>query len=154
MRPLTIKFTLLFCLCGAGVVDAQDREWKVRMKNLPPEVQKTVTEQSQGAKIKGLSREIEQGKTFYEVELLVNGHTKDVLMDPSGAVVAIEEQVELAALPPAVKSAIEKQAGKRRILLVESVIKDGAVTYYEAHIKNRLRISEFKVRPDGQPAGK
>jgi hypothetical protein len=124
------------------------------MKNLPPEVQKTVVEQSQGAKIRGFSKEIEQGKTFYEVELFVNGHTKDVLMDPSGAVVAIEEQVELAALPPAVKSAIEKHAGKRRILLVESVIKDGAVAYYEAHIKNRLRISEFKVGPDGQPAGK
>lgn len=28
MRPLTIKFTFLFCLCGAGLVDAQDRDTK------------------------------------------------------------------------------------------------------------------------------
>ncbi|MFN0122862.1 MAG: hypothetical protein ACKV2V_20375, partial [Blastocatellia bacterium] len=60
---------------------ARDGEKRARMKDLPPAVRKTVQGQSHGANLRGLAREIEKGKTFYEVEMLVNGHTKDVLMD-------------------------------------------------------------------------
>src|SRR4051812_35886143 len=68
-----------------------DSERSVKMKDLPAAVQQTVREQSRGAKIRGLSVETENGVTNYEVELLVNGHSRDVLIDPSGAVVTVEE---------------------------------------------------------------
>jgi hypothetical protein len=129
----------------------EEQEVRVRMKDLPAPVQRTVKEQSQGAALRGLSKEIKDGRTFYEAELRVAGHTRDVLIDIDGRVVEIEEQVALNALPPAVRSEIVRRAGKGRILLVESITIDGAIVAYEAHIKTAGKISELKVGPDGKP---
>jgi uncharacterized membrane protein YkoI len=129
---------------------AQNSEKRVKMKDLPAAVQATVKEQSKGATLRGLAKEVEDGKTFYEAELKVNGHNKDVLMDSTGAVVEIEEAVSLASLPPAVKAEIEKQAGGNKIAGVESITKNGALVAYEAHIKTGKKSREVKVGPDGQ----
>src|SRR3954467_10439875 len=91
---------------------AQDQEKSVKMKDLPAPVQQTVREQSKGAVIRGLAQETGNGVTNYEVELKINGHNKDVLIDPNGSVVEIEEQVTLSSLPPAVKTAIVQSAGR------------------------------------------
>jgi hypothetical protein len=80
----------------------------------------------------------------------VNGHNKDVLIDSTGAVVEIEEQVALGSLPPAVKAQIEKQAGRGKIVMVESLTRKGAFVGYEAHVKNGKKRLEIKVGPDGQ----
>jgi uncharacterized membrane protein YkoI len=129
---------------------AQDSEKPVKMKDLPKPVQKTVKEQSKGATVRGLSKEMDQGKTYYEVELNVKGHTKDVLIDPTGAVVETEEEVALDSVPAVVKAEFEKHAGNGKIQVVESITKDGAVVAYEAHIKIGERFLEVKVGPDGQ----
>ncbi|MBI3469901.1 MAG: hypothetical protein HY013_00925, partial [Candidatus Solibacter usitatus] len=102
-------------------------ETKVQMKDLPPAVQKTVAEQSKGAIVRGLAKEVEDGKTFYEVELKVKGRTRDVLIDPTGAVVSVEQEVALDSMPGAARAASEKGAGKGRIVLVESVTAGGKV---------------------------
>ena len=70
-------------------------EKSVKMKDLPRAVQKTVQEQMSGAKLLGLSKETEKGKTFYEAETTVNGHTRDVLIDSKGAVVQVEEEIAM-----------------------------------------------------------
>ena len=127
-----------------------ESERSVRMKDLPAAVQQTVREQSRGARIRGLSVETEKGVTNYEVELKVDGHTRDVLIDPSGAVVAVEEEVTLASLPAAARTAIERNAGRGRILLVESISKGGVVEAYEAHVRRGRKTVEIKVGPDGQ----
>ncbi|MFL6284929.1 MAG: hypothetical protein ACJ74Q_17435 [Pyrinomonadaceae bacterium] len=127
-----------------------ESEHSVKMKDLPAPVQRTVREQSRGAKIRGLSVETENGVTSYEVELKVNGHNRDVLIDPSGAIVSVEEQVALAALPDAVRVAIMRNAGRGRVLIVESISKGGAIEAYEAHVRRGRKTVEIKVGPDGQ----
>jgi hypothetical protein len=129
---------------------AQASEKPVKMKDLPKAVQTTVLEQSKGATVRGLSKETDNGKTYYEVELKVNGHNKDVLIDQTGAVVEIEEEVSITSVPPAVKAQMEKQAGGGKIVIVESVTKNDAVVAYEAHVKTGKKRSEIKVAPDGQ----
>ena len=124
-------------------------EKKVRMKDLPEAVRKTVQEQSKDATIRGLAKEVEDGKTFYEAELTVNGHNKDVLIDPTGAVVEIEEQVALSSLPAEVKATIQKAAGKGKITAVESVTKNNTLEAYEAHVSTAGKKSEIKVAPNG-----
>ena len=127
-----------------------DSEHSVKMSELPAAVQQTVREQSRGAKIRGLAVETENGVTNYEVELRVNGHTRDVLIDPSGTVVAVEEQVALASLPATVRDGIVKNAGGGRVGIVESISKGGVIEAYEAHVKRGRRTVEIKVGPDGQ----
>lgn len=129
---------------------AQDQEKRVKMKDLPEAVQKTVREQSKGAIIRGLAEETENGKTNYEVELKVNGHNKDVLIDPTGAVVVVEEEVTLESLPALVKTAIEQNAVNGKIKMVESITEGGVIVAYEAHIKKAGKSIEIKVSPDGQ----
>src|SRR2546427_5669425 len=72
----------------AGTSSAQEK--KIKRSDLPPAVEKTVAAESTGATIKGFSSE--KGETFYEAEMMVNGHSKDVLIAADGTVVEVEEQ--------------------------------------------------------------
>jgi uncharacterized membrane protein YkoI len=130
--------------------EAREQESRVRMKDLPAAVQQTVREQSKGAVIRGLSREVENGETRYEVEMKVNGRNRDVLIDPTGAVVEIEEQVKFASLPAAVRTTIEQNAAGGKVVSVESITKGGALVWYEAHVKKAGKSQEIKVNPEGQ----
>jgi hypothetical protein len=137
-----------------AVTPAQEK--KVKMSDLPPAVQKTVKEQSQGATIRGLTREVENGKTQYEAELTVNGHSKDLTIDSDGNVVEVEEQVALGSLPEAVQKTIRQTASKGRILKVESVSRHGTLAMYEAVVVKGGKKSEIQVGTDGKlvPKGK
>lgn len=129
---------------------AQSTERPVKMQDLPAAVQATVREQSKGATVRGLAEEVKDGQTFYEVSLRVKGRSRDVLMDATGNVVEIEDQVTLASLPPAAKAEIIKQAGQGKILLVESITKNNAIVAYEAHVRRAGKIVEIKVDPAGK----
>src|SRR5207249_2363144 len=114
---------------AAGVVGALASEKPVKMKNLPPTVQRAIQEQTKGAQVKRLAKEVEDGKTFYEAETSVNGHGRDLLFDSAGALVEIEEETSLASIPASVKAAIEKRAAGGKITKVEIVTKGQTVTY-------------------------
>src|SRR5579864_4057347 len=81
-RGLLVFASWALLLAAAGAIAHEKR---ISRSELPPAVQKTVDEQSRGATVHRFSKEIEDGKTYYEVELKVDGHSKDVLMDPSGS---------------------------------------------------------------------
>jgi len=130
---------------------AEENEKKINRSNLPPAVEKTVAAQTQGAIIRGFNEEKENGKTYYEAELTVNGHSKDILIDPTGAVVEIEEQVDLASLPAAVQSGLQTKAGAGKLGKIESITKHDKVVAYEAKVMNNGKRSEVQVGPDGKP---
>jgi len=130
---------------------AEDTEEAVTMEQLPAAVKKTVLEVSKGVKLRGLTREVEAGKTFYEAELDVNGRTRDVIMDESGAIVLIEEEVELSSVPAAVRAAIEKWAAGGTNLLVETLTRNNKLEAYEAHVQKNGKETELKVDPNGKP---
>jgi len=129
---------------------APDQEQRVTRRDLPAAVARTVDAQARGATIRGFSREKENGQTFYEVELRVNGHSRDVLMDTTGAVVEVEEQVDVATLPAAVRAGLMAAAGSGTLRSVESVTRGGQ-TAYEGHVNTKGKWSEIKVGPDGNP---
>jgi uncharacterized membrane protein YkoI len=141
MIRLLIITLVSFAIARAG-------ETSVKMKDLPPAVQKTVEEQTKGAQIKGLSKEIEKGKTMYEVETVVNGKARDLTIDATGALISVEEAIAIDAIPAAAKAAIEKLATGAQIKSVEAVTK-GKVVTYEAVIAKGLKKSEVVVGADG-----
>src|SRR2546423_3663810 len=130
---------------------AQEKEKKIKRSDLPAAVEKTVVAQSAGAKVKGFSEEKEKGQTFYEAELLVNGHSKDVLMDANGAVVEVEEEVPMSGLSADVKTGLQAKAGSGKIAKVESITKNNKLVAYEAHVNTNGKKSEVQVGPDGKP---
>src|SRR5258707_9739416 len=76
-----ISFLTAFLIVTASI--AQER--KIKRSDLPPAVEATVAAQSVGANIKGFSVEKEDGKTYYEAEMVIHGYSKDILMDATGA---------------------------------------------------------------------
>ena len=126
------------------------QEKRVQKSDLPAAVQKTADEQSKGATVKGYNKEIENGKVEYEVELMVNGHSRDVSMDPQGNVLEVEEEVALNSLPPAVSAGLRQKAGKGTIRKVESLTKHGTLVSYEAQVLTGGKRSEIQVGPDGK----
>lgn len=133
----------------AGTASAQEK--RIKRSELPPAVEKTVTAQSEGATIRGFSEEKEKGQTFYEAEMTVNGHSKDVLIAADGTIVEIEEQVMFDSLPAAVKAGLQAKAGAGKILKVESLTKKGKLVAYEAKVETNGKKSEVQVGPDGKP---
>jgi hypothetical protein len=133
----------------AGTASAQEK--KIKRSDLPPAVEKTVAAQSVGATIRGFSTEKEKGQTFYEAEMMVDGHSKDVLIAADGGIVEVEEQVALDSLSADVKAGLQAKAAKGKILKVESLTKKGKLVAYEAQVETNGKKSEVQVGPDGKP---
>ncbi len=148
LRDRIIFASLVIAL--ATVTAAQAQERKIKRAQLPPAVEKTVAEQSQGATIKGFSTEIEKGNRVYEAEMTVNGHGKDILIDSKGNVIEIEEEVAMDSLSQAVKDGLTKAAGTGTISKIESLTKNGALVAYEAVVKRGAKHSEIQVGPNGE----
>lgn len=127
------------------------QEKKIKHSDLPEAVKKTVATQVHGAKIRGFSEEKENGQTLYEAELMVDGHSRDVLMDASGAVVEVEEQVALDSLSPAVRDGLHTKAENGKLVKVESLTKKGKLVAYEAQVVTDGKRSEVQVGPNGEP---
>jgi uncharacterized OsmC-like protein len=147
-----MKYTVIVltgCLAVAGGALAQEK--KIKRSDLPAAVEKTVTEQSKGATIRGFSEEQEKGRTTYELQMTVNGHSKDVEMDENGTVIEVEEQVTLEALPTEVRTGLQAKAGKGRITKVESITKKNRLVAYEAQVDLDGKKSEVQVGADGKP---
>jgi hypothetical protein len=149
---MNTNYLLAFAASGllfAGTTSAQEK--KIKRSDLPPAVEKTVAAQSEGATVRGFSMEKEKGQTFYEAEMTINGHTKDVLIAADGTVAEVEEQVVLDSLSPEAKAGLQAKAGKGQILEVESITKKGKLVAYEAKVETNGRKSEVQVGPDGKP---
>jgi hypothetical protein len=127
------------------------QEKKIKRSDLPPAVEKTVVAQSKGAEIRSFSQETEDGQVRYEVELMVNGHSKDIEMDASGAIVEVEEQVAMESLPAAVRDGLQAKAGKGKLIKVESITKHDKLVAYEAQVLTGGKKSEVQVGADGKP---
>jgi hypothetical protein len=130
---------------------AEEHEKKISRSDLPAAVEKTVAAQSNGATIRGFNEEKENGKTYYEAELTINGHSKDVLIDATGTVAEVEEQVDFAALPGAVQAGLQAKAGSGKLGKVESITKHEKLVAYEAKVTINGKRSEIQVGPDGKP---
>ncbi len=149
---MTLPAMLLALIAVSATAAAgQSSEKKVTRAQLPLAVEKAVQQNSQDATIKGFSQEIEHGATFYEAEMTVNGHSKDVLIDQQGHIAEIEEEVAFDSLPAQVKQGLQSKAGDGKIGKVESLTKQGKLVAYEAKVTRNGKRSEIQVGPDGKP---
>jgi hypothetical protein len=85
--PRNMSITIIAGLFIAGACSAQEK--RIKRSDLPPAVEKTVAEVSKGATVRGFNEEKENGKVAYEVEMVVNGNSKDVQIDPNGMVTEV-----------------------------------------------------------------
>lgn len=118
------------------------------LKDLPPAVRATVERETKNAVLKGVSKEKEKGKIVYELESVVDGRSRDLMIDGDGKVYVVEEQLDPAKLPAAVRDAF---LAKGTIVKAESVLANGRTTY-EGQLKSKAgKTVTLEVDSEGRP---
>lgn len=143
-------FFLVLTLLASALNSAQAQEKKINRSELPAVVEKTVEAQAAGASLRGFSKETENGRVLYEAELTMNGHSKDILIDETGKVVEVEEQVDIDALSPSVRNALLTKAGTGKIVKVETLTKNHTLVAFEAQVRTSGKRLEIQVGPNGE----
>src|ERR1700704_4257820 len=116
-----MRFVTVFVSGSALLRFAMAADTKVKVESLPAAVQAAVKEQTKNATLVGLSKEVEKGKTTYEVETKVNGKTRDLLLDATGKRVEVEEETDIKSIPAAAREAIQKTAAGGTVKRVETL---------------------------------
>jgi len=143
----TILLTGTVACCGVALARASERT--IQRTDLPPAVQRTADAQSTGATVRRYVKDNEGGHVEYEVEMTLDGHSKDVSIALDGTLLEIEEQVALDAIPGNVRKGLVTRAGGGTITKVESITKLGKIVAYEAQVRTAGKHSEIQVGPDG-----
>lgn len=151
-----MRCNLRFLLVGVAIstllLPSWAQEKKLQKSDLPPAVLKTADQESKGATVRGYSTEVENGQREYEVEMMVEGHSRDVTIAQDGAILEVEEQVQMRDLSPEVQKALRARAKTGTITKIESLTKHGRLVAYEAQVKARGtkgNYYEIQVGPDG-----
>ena len=127
---------------------------QVDMKGLPPAVQKTVAAESKRATIRALSRQTEGGKTLYRLETTVHDRTRDLLIDSSGAVVELREELRLRSLPVAAQDEVKKSLRGAKLVRLESITRGGTLQGYSALVEKGGQRTQVLLGPRGRPLPK
>ena len=118
------------------------------LSTLPAPVRATIENETKNATLKHVSKEIEKGRTQYEVETTVSGKSRDFLVDASGKLLEVEEEIALDATPAPVREALRKHGN---VLKVETVLREGTTTY-EASVQGASgRKSSVALDAQGKP---
>lgn len=119
------------------------------LNKLPPAVQKAIQDESKGAEIKNISKEIEHGVTQFEVETLLNGKHRDFNVDTKGSVLVVEEESTLDAFPAPARTAILNKVADGKLGMVELVKKGAEITYEASYTAKNGKKHEVLVKADG-----
>ena len=130
----------------------KEKEVQVSLVQLSEPARATVERVTAGGKIEQMTKEVERGKTVYDVEAEVDGkHVEFLIANADGAVLGTEVPIEYGELPEAVRTSAEKYFGTAAGLKAMKGVEYGETTYEIEGPKNG-KIVEATFDPTGQPA--
>jgi hypothetical protein len=124
----TLAFVVALLICAKVVASAQGDQ-KIKAKDLPAAVTAAFQKAYPNAKIKGTSKEVENGKTMYEVESVDGKINRDLLYNADGTCAEIEETIPGKALPSDVANALNKSFPKGKVMKSEKLTKGETIRY-------------------------
>jgi uncharacterized membrane protein YkoI len=102
---------------------------KVALDQVPKPVMDTAKTKYPGAQITAAVKEVEDGKTTYELTLKYKGDSIDLVIKPDGTLVAIEKLLDAKDLPKPVTAAINAKYPGASIKKAEELTQEGVVSY-------------------------
>lgn len=134
---------------GAGVASARVK--KIKEADLPEPVRATAAELSASGRVTGYFQREQDGGVIYEVDFVVDGRWKGVLISPTGEIIVVQAEVLWAQLDPKVQSGLKQKAGDGKVVKVDSVTRGGKIQRYIAIVDHDGKKSKVEVGPDGAP---
>lgn len=119
------------CASNKGGEDQKEEEAvRVTLAELSGPARATVDKVTAGGQVEKIAKEIEKGKTVYDVEATVDGkHLEFLIAEADGVVLGTEVPIEFSDLPEAVRAEAEKYFGSAIGLKVWKGIEYGQTTY-------------------------
>jgi hypothetical protein len=119
-----------FGLLGLVTVGgARADEEKVPLDKVPAAVTNAVKKKFPSAKIEEATKEVEDGKTTYEIGIEQDEHDITVSLKEDGTILEIEKEIAVKDLPSAVTGAIAAKYPRGTLKKAEEVTKGEKVTY-------------------------
>jgi hypothetical protein len=126
-------------------------EEKVELDKLPKAVVEAVKKKFPRAELNSASKEKEDGKTVYEVNIKDGKTTIEVTLTDKGKIVSIEKEITVKDLPSVVAETLESKYPKATIKKVEEIIKEDRTTAYELLLVNAdKKTLEVSFSPEGK----
>jgi hypothetical protein len=149
MRGWILGACVWAVLAGALIAD----EEKVELDKLPKAVSEAVKKKFPKAKIVSASKEKEDKKTVYEVQIKDGDSKADVTVTPEGEIVTVEKEIALKDLPREVKTALDDKYPKATVKKVEEIhsgkdLKD--LAYEVLLVTKEKKTVEVKFDPKGK----
>ena len=129
-------------------VGAQAAEKKIKQSALPAAVQKTAEAQSTGATVTGYTSDKVEGAMVYQMDLVVDGLTRGIVMDSDGTVVSVEQQIAWDQVPAEIQKDFTNVSSKGKLGAVSSISKDGKIVAYDAALVIKGETSHVRVKPN------
>jgi uncharacterized membrane protein YkoI len=141
-------------VCAAMAAQARE-ETKIAPKDLPKAVAEAVKKRFPDAAVTSAEKEVDKGKTSYEVKLKSKDQALEVVLTAEGEITAIEKQVDPKELPKPVTEAVNMKFPKATFKTAEEVtkVKEGkeALDSYEVGIVTTDKKEyEVAVSPEGK----
>src|SRR5438132_9432578 len=116
MKPtVTVVLALPFAFAlTATLVAAGDDPPKIKFTECPAPVQKTLHDESKGAKIESVTKETENGATTYWASVVIGERSYEIGVDDKGTLTEMslevnDDELPLAKCPAAVQKALQKE---------------------------------------------
>jgi uncharacterized membrane protein YkoI len=120
----------------ASAASALAEEQEISCDAVPRAVRAAFEKAFPKATIKECAKEVEKGKTAYEISSTEGGTRRDVLFYADGRLIVIEEAIPIESTPDPVQRAVRKMYPGGEITLAEKISRDGSVLY-EFRVKLR-----------------
>ena len=130
--------------------DDESDEQKIELSAAPAAVREAVAKALNGAAVKAVTREEDDGVVEFEVEYMKGALECSVTVSEAGAMIEEEDGVSTGALPAAVAAAVAKACPEGEVLEAEL-----ARTHtYEIKVKKDGKVRELVIAPSGKIEGK
>ena len=124
-----MAFVMVVGLAALAVACASVKAGHISVTELTAPARAAVEKLTAGGKIEKIDKEVENGKTVYDVEATVNGRHTEYTIATDGVVVGTETSVEYSDLPEAIRTAAEKYFHGATGLNASKGVEDGRTTY-------------------------
>jgi uncharacterized membrane protein YkoI len=136
--------------CSSTKSATAEKEQEVTLAQLSEPARATVNKVTAGGHVDKMTKEVERGKTVYDVEATVGGkHIEYLIADADGQLLGTEIPVEFNSLPQPVRAAAEKYFGTTNGLTAMKGDEYGE-THYEIEGPKNGKTIEVTFEPNGK----